>query len=1382
MSAADPLFLGRWPALLAPCLSALALACSAGQCAAQGASLSDGLQRADAAHLAGRYSNEETLLRGLLKSAPAHGDAAIEIELRLAEAFDQDYNLSQEQAFAQQALTDAQANPASKALLARAEEAAAVALDNQKQYAAGEPLHHQALALAETLGPGGELTPTILDGLGRSLENQGRHADAEQALRRAWTMLQSNAPQSLETARSMLSLGTVLLDTQRYDEAETLLVQVVALRSALLPPHHVLIASARRMLGAALTDQKKYAEAETVARSALDDFDAALGPDAEPSEVAAQTLADTLEAEKRYGEAEALRRRVVATEQRAGRAGAIDGASAQVSLAVDLYNQQRLDEAAELYRPALIVYQKSKGEQDLGTAQVEIDLALILSDQHRAAEAEPLYRAALATRTAIGGANDLSTLTADALLAQNLDQQNKVAEAGALWTKDVDGRTAVQGLESPDTLAAVDGLTRFLTTHYDAAEAETLARSTLAIRERLDGPDSYEAGLSLGELADAMDVEGRFVEAADIARREVAIDAKIKGPDSDEAEADWHQLTASLYYAGDFDSSMDAAQHGLAIATKNHGENSLATAAQLDLLAGDLIGQGRMDEAFRAAERELAIDVHAYGMSGPEVAAALGTLARATQDAASTEAIRRQIILVDAAYYGDNSNNVGSDIAQLADALTNENKNAEAEKEYIESLSRDTFNQDTMIHLTDLAWLLNSEGRYADAEPYARRAVGLYQALIEQGEPNGWPAADLAMSLAGQKKYDEAEAQWRDVLKSDDPRLHARYGAYLLERDRPAEAVPVLREAVAALKKQEASVLRANGSFASAGNARTAAADLSLALSRWAKAGGGAAAGDHPDTLLREAFLSAQDAEKDSEGDVFAQAAARLSAGALGLTGVVTEREKLIQQRTSLQQRYAEQAGKSGASKTDIDALSHRLADLDAQVDALNAQLRERFPSYWALINPDPVPIDQVRAATGADPALLHADEALILFMAPPSDSETGLVFAVSREKTGWAAIDLTGEALRKQVAALRTDIDPFAYGVDSGARRAPPSANIFDRTASYALYQALLGAPSIQAVIADKATLLFVPSGPLNSLPPSLLVTAPPEGGRARDDDPQALRDTHWLLREKAVAVLPNVASLRLLRQVLPKARPQAMSPLLAFADPNFASESGPPPAPMQLPASFESKLVSREDRGKALADLEPLPGTKEEGEALRRALNAQPDSLLLGDKASRVELFRRNDDGELAQVRILSFSTHGLVAGDLGLAEPALVLSGDGQGHDGLLTASDTAALRLGADWVILSACNTASPDPRHTEGVSGLARAFFYAGARALIVSHWRVRDDVASRLIPDVVSRQRSGLSRAQAMRAASLAILDDKTLDAADPFSWAPFVVMGDPGD
>lgn len=313
---------------------------------------------------------------------------------------------------------------------------------------------------------------------------------------------------------------------------------------------------------------------------------------------------------------------------------------------------------------------------------------------------------------------------------------------------------------------------------------------------------------------------------------------------------------------------------------------------------------------------------------------------------------------------------------------------------------------------------------------------------------------------------------------------------------------------------------------------------------------------------------------------------------------------------------------------------------------------------------------------------------------------------------------------------------------------------------------------------------LVIVPSGPLTTLPPGLLVTAPPQGGRAGDMDPGTLRATPWLLRSKALALLPSVSSLRTLREILPSARKTASDPLLVFADPDFSKVAV---AQKRKPVSVAARGFAGYFRdgapiAEALEDVPTLPGTRIEGEALEKALNGKPGSLLLGREASKSQLMQRNKDGRLAQVRVLEFATHGLVAGFASdLAEPALLLAAGEKPSDELLLASEAATLNLNADWVLLSACNTASPDEPEAQGLSGLSRAFFFAGARSLLVSHWRVRDDVPPRLIPAMLlaERQSPGMSRAQALQRATLAVLDDPTLDAASPAAWAPFTLIGE---
>jgi len=226
-----------------------------------------------------------------------------------------------------------------------------------------------------------------------------------------------------------------------------------------------------------------------------------------------------------------------------------------------------------------------------------------------------------------------------------------------------------------------------------------------------------------------------------------------------------------------------------------------------------------------------------------------------------------------------------------------------------------------------------------------------------------------------------------------------------------------------------------------------------------------------------------------------------------------------------------------------------------------------------------------------------------------------------------------------------------------------------------------------------------------------------------------------------------------------------------------------------VRLRAAPQLRGVSSAD----LAKLPRLPDTADELKGIARALNA--------DLARDVFIGKNANEGRvksmtLSGYKVLAFATHGLVPGDLnGLTQPALALSSPavvGGKDDGLLTMGEILGLKLNADWVVLSACNTASGQGKGAEAISGLGRAFFYAGTRALLVSNWPVETTSAKALTTDLFRRQARdpSLSRAEALRRTMMGLIDgpgyrdDKgrsVFSYAHPIFWAPFSLIGDGG-
>jgi len=353
-------------------------------------------------------------------------------------------------------------------------------------------------------------------------------------------------------------------------------------------------------------------------------------------------------------------------------------------------------------------------------------------------------------------------------------------------------------------------------------------------------------------------------------------------------------------------------------------------------------------------------------------------------------------------------------------------------------------------------------------------------------------------------------------------------------------------------------------------------------------------------------------------------------------------------------------------------------------------------------------------------------------------------------------------------------------------------SGEAFQLGEAHALYNTLL-AP-LESIIRNKSHLIVVPSGPLTSLPLHVLVTDQPSPHAPGASQLAHYRESSWLMRRHAISVIPSIGSLKNLRAL--DRNLQGTKPLFGVANPTFGQRPRIAEKPPALVTGSTRKTNSglrgyatywrggTIDRAALQRGLHPLPETEYELRTVAGHVGATERDLKIGLAASETVV----KGTDLLPYRILYFATHGLVAGEVkGLGEPALVLSlseNPSETDDGLLTASEVAQLRLNAEWVVLSACNTAAGDQPGAEALSGLARAFFYAGARALLVSHWRVDSHAAVRLTTSTFGtmQRELGVGRAEALRRAMVEFVRDHSDPwNAYPAYWAAFSIVGEGG-
>ena len=779
-------------------------------------------------------------------------------------------------------------------------------------------------------------------------------------------------------------------------------------------------------------------------------------------------------------------------------------------------------------------------------------------------------------------------------------------------------------------------------------------------------------------------------------------------------------------------------------------------------------------------------------------------------------------------------------IAKLARALREQGRSVEAEAEGRRVLTNllgrvGRYNIQTATALIELTHTIRDQGRVAESEQLARAAIDILVTIDARGS---WTLAEAREALASALV---AQARWKEALDDDtammrelgdDPFSQQHFGGgnldwamALIETGRGREAIAMTERVRDSRRKMmgeshyataEARAVRAMA-VAAAGDPGAALPEFRGALptllsgaprsaeeSTTAKAqrlhwildgyirllvtirNSPAEAAAGIDATV-EAFRLADAARGQGVQRALAAASARATIADPGLADLARREQDAREQLAALEGVLAN-ALSTPADQQDPRAVETLRGSIDQLREArvtLSHEIGQRFPDYAQLINPQPATIDETRRA-------LKPGEALLAMYV---GADATFVWAVPRQgAVAFAKAPLGAKPLADAVRELRRALDPQQPQTLS-------DIPVFDVALANRLYDALLR--PVEPGWQGASSLIVVADGALAQLPLGVLVTASKPLAAARSGEAlfAPYKEVAFLARRIALVQLPSVAALSSLRGL-----PVVVGdrkPFVGFGDPWFSPQQATQVADRAAGETamrgggrirFRSASATAVLDSADLAKLPRLPDTADEVREIARALKADPDKDVFVGPAANEHVVKTMP---LADRRVIAFATHGLVPGELnGLAEPALALSApqvarvDG---DGLLSMGEVLSLKLNADWVVLSACNTAAGDGAGAEAVSGLGRAFFYAGARALLVSNWPVETTSARALTTDLFRRQAANpaLSRAEALRQAELALIDsDGLIDPethkvafsyAHPIFWAPFSLVGDGG-
>jgi tetratricopeptide (TPR) repeat protein/CHAT domain-containing protein len=1249
------------------------------------------------------------------------------------------------------------------------------------------------------------------------LWSQNRLREATALFERSLTLGEKLPNRDQAVRVPLIGLSSLYYGRGLYDKAEATLKRTIELFARTDPDNLSFLRTFRKQLADIYREQGRLAEAEAALNEVLDQYIRHYGEVHEQTASVVASLAITLGIEERFAESDAAFQRLIAIQRQLYKPDDPRLGKTYASRALALVKLARYTDAEDELKRARAIADSSGDHRllvnCLGTeSSLREELGFYL-------EAETLMRRVVALEEETYGVGHLETMVPYNNLSGILIELGRHEEAAAVLLKAMEINQAHFEPTHPLYATQMANLASVYQQMGRLGEAMELIRKALAIFETRP----HRQATIKQTLASVLVAYGRYGDAVAVQREVAATVEALNGPDHPSLAISLNNLGLGLHEYGYFGEASAVLERGLAILEKRFGPDHVRTSTILSAIASVRNAQNRIAEAEVLHRRVIVIRETGYGPEHPDTALAYSNYAvhlNETGRPAEAEGLLRRARAVFEQKLGPDHRLSSVAVANLATVVDALGRKTDAEALFKEALalrekSYGPSHPDVALSLNNLAAFYLDEKRHQEAVPLLKHALHITEAS-GGGEDHPQVAMvlfNLGGALVQQERYGEAEPLLeRSVairerrLGSDHPLTASTLSmlAGLREkRDGFRGVYPITERATAIILgnlRRQSSLL----DEAERTNGRMAPGDHAGLFVRHARAAYWLA-NEQPErsvALRDEVFALAQWAHQSAAAAALSQMSARVAKGEGTLAGFVRQRQDLVWRYQALEKLLLGETAKPASSRDGAAerVLREEAAGIDRTLREIDARLAREFPDYAALANPEPISL-------AATQALLRENEALYQLLIGKTAT---LVWVVTRSDVRWTELPVGEQALTDEIEALRCGLDETYWFTDSSEERArsercwralqrTPSKSSglpFDLARAHRLYQTLFGAFSEH--IAGRH-LLIVPSGPMTTLPPHVLVTEPVKPEAAFSDYGAA----EWLGKRHAITVLPSTASLKAARDT-PRGA-SASNPFVSFSNPLLTGKHGTDRtawdrqscANIGKPLGVESRAASTGSIGGVysgagvdpaqLRRQDPLPETADEACAVGRDLGAQEADIHLGERATEAGLKAMNASGALRGYRILHFATHGLVAGETALfarsrSEPSLLLTPPltaTEEDDGLLTASEVAGLSLNAEATVLSACNTASASGAHNaEALSGLARAFFYAGSRSLLVTHWRVFSDAAVALVTDSFAERRRhpDIALAEALRRAMQASIAGGG-PKAHPAWWAPFVVV-----